>query len=407
MTQYWVWLGEVLGRGSAKLPAVLSCFGSPKALFDAQEQQVCTCGIFSDRELAAIRQHALAPAQATVERCRQIGCTILTPDMAAYPKRLLTIPDPPCALYLRGTLPDLDNEVAVTVVGPRNATDKGVRAAASLAARLTVSGCVIVTGAARGIDCAALQGAVAAFGKPISIVPCGPDSDYPNDTLTLRNDIVKLGGCVLSECPPGTRYGKGAFHTRNRILAGLSQATVVVEAAAQSGALITAGCAATQGRDVFVIPGEIHSPAHVGSNALLQDGARPLLEAADILLEYVNTYPHKLNLIAAKEPFSDEIRERLRGVLRGRKPSKNQTVKHTSHAADEKPRPTAVQKRDTSALNETARAVLQTLEGAALPPDLIADRTGLAVGQVLTALIELELLGFVRSLPGGRFELAD
>lgn len=404
MTEYWVWLGEVLGRGSAKLPAVLSRFDSPKGLFDADDRTVRSCGIFSEKEIKIILRHDLNGAKATTERCKRIGCKIFTPDMAAYPKRLHMIPDPPCALYVLGHLPSLDNEVAVTIVGPRKATNKGVRAAASLAARLTVSGCVIVTGAARGIDSAALEGTLAAFGKPICIVPCGVDVDYPSETRELRREIVGLGGCVMSECPPGAGYSKGAFHTRNRILAGLSLATVVIEAAEQSGALITAGCAAAQGRDVFVIPGEIDSPAHVGSNALLQDGARPLLDASDILLEYADTYPHKLDLIAAKEPFSAEILTRLRGVLNKTTPSQKNTVEA---APTTPPTPFTLPQRDTSALSQTARAVYGAFDEKTLPPDLIADRAALPVGEVLSALIELELLGFVRSLPGGRFEIVD
>lgn len=404
MSGYWIRLAEVLGRGSAKIAAVLSKFGSPKAVFDASYTEICRSGIFSDKEIKIINKLPLDYQDKVIENCRNAGISIITPDSEKYPARLRNIQNPPCALYVKGSFPCFDDEVAVTVVGPRNATRTGVKAAASLAARLSVAGCVTVSGAARGIDRASLEGTLAAYGKAVCVVPCGLDSDYPADTLELRREILKSGGCIISECPPGTRYNKGAFHLRNRILSALSLATVVIEAGERSGALITAGCALTQGRDIFVMPGSVEDEAHVGSNRLLRDGARALLSADDILLEYARVFPHKLNLIEANKPFDEDILRRLTKIIGAKEKTASGDLSTQSSADDVKK---TLAPKDTSGLSELARKTLDGFADIPVTPDRIADITGLSVGDILSALVELEIYGFVRALPGGRYELAD
>lgn len=406
MIEYWIWLAETIGKASIKLPQILAHFGTPKSLFNADEREIKECGIFSDRDIARIRKRSLDNARTVLQKCKSLGCKVISYDMEEYPDRLRVITNPPCVIYTLGNLPHIDGEVAITIVGPRKASRNGIKSAASLSARLSVTGCVIVGGAARGVDSAVLEGCLAAGGKPVCVVPCGIDVDYPTDTLKVRKEIVRSGGCVISECPPGEGYVKGAFNARNRLLAALSLATVVIEAGDQSGALITADCAAAQGKDVFAIPGPIESPEFVGSNRLIRDGARALLATEDILLEYASAYPHKLNLILSREPFAHEILAKLKAII-GAPAEEKPTVQVNAVKAQVQPIEFTLPKIDRSTLSEVAAKVYDGFCERVMSPDRLADITELPAGDVLSALVELEIFGYISSLPGGRFEIVD
>lgn len=194
---------------------------------------------------------------------------------AAYPGRLKNIYDPPCLLYVKGRLPVFDEELAVAVVGTRDCTPYGVACAEKLGYGLTCGGAVVVSGLAKGIDAAATRGALRAGGVTVGVVGNGLDIRYPYESGYLYEDVA-AAGALLSEYPPGARPAKAHFPARNRILSGLSAATLVVEAPERSGALITAGTAMEQGREVFAVPGPIDAPASAGCNRLIQDGARAL-----------------------------------------------------------------------------------------------------------------------------------
>jgi DNA processing protein len=199
-----------------------------------------------------------------------------------YPELLAAIYDPPRRLYLRGGRPALLAQPCIAVVGARSCSAYGAQVARWLGRELAGAGAVVVSGLARGIDAEAHRGALEAGGATIAVLGCGIDRDYPIAHAELARQIAE-GGLIVSEYPPGVEPAPWRFPARNRIVAGLSLATVVVEARERSGALITAEFALEEGREVFVVPGEITAALSAGTNALLRHGAAPLLEAADVI----------------------------------------------------------------------------------------------------------------------------
>jgi DNA processing protein len=198
-----------------------------------------------------------------------------------YPRLLADLHDPPALLHVRGDV-DVLSQPAVAIVGARSCSAYGAQVGRSLAGELAAAGLVVVSGLARGIDAEAHRGALAVCGRTVAVLGCGIDRDYPRSHAELARRI-RVDGAVVSEYPPGVEPAPWRFPARNRIIAGLCAATVVVEARERSGALITADFALELGRDVFAVPGEITSALSAGTNDLLRQGAAPLLTAADVL----------------------------------------------------------------------------------------------------------------------------
>lgn len=212
------------------------------------------------------------------------GVTVVARGSARYPSLLASIYDPPPRVYLRGAGLDLLDGVCVAVVGARSCSSYGAQIARRLARELAEAGVVVVSGLARGIDAEAHRGALEVGGPTIAVLGCGIDRDYPRSHADLARRITAVG-LIVSEYPPGIEPSPWRFPARNRIVAGLSAATVVIEARERSGALITADFAMEEGREVFAVPGEITSALSAGTNALLRQGASPLLGVEDVLAE--------------------------------------------------------------------------------------------------------------------------
>jgi DNA processing protein len=267
----------------------------------------------------------------------------------AFPRHLGSIHDPPPGLFLRGVGDaELLSRPAVAVVGARACSDYGAHVARAIARELASAGVTVVSGLARGIDSWAHRGALEAGGVTLAVLGCGIDRDYPRAHAALAAEIA-LSGLLVSEYPPGVAPAPWRFPARNRIVAGLTAATVVVEARERSGALITADLALEEGREVLAVPGEITSPLSAGANGLLKLGATPLTTPADVL-------------------------EAL-----GLDPSARATA---------------------SAPEGTAATVLAALDTGASTADEVARLTELAAGEVAAALVELELAGLVEVRSG-------
>lgn len=267
---------------------------------------------------------------------------------AGYPPLLRELHDPPAQLYLRGGGPELLHEAAVAVVGARSCSSYGAQVARLLGRELAAAGVVVVSGLARGIDGEAHRGALEAGGRTVAVLGCGIDRDYPRRHAELASRVTVGGGGIVSEYPPGTEPAPWRFPARNRIVAGLCVATVVVEARSRSGALITADFALELGREVFAVPGEITSGLSVGTNDLLRQGATPLLAVADVL-----------------------------------------DVLGLAHAP-----------RQRQELSSIASEVLTLLGDSARETDGLTRATGRTSAEVGAALVELELAGLVASADG-------
>jgi DNA processing protein len=290
----WIRLAQIRGVGPETARKLLARFGLPVNIFAANTHALGE--IVSER----IAQALLAPPDETeraqIELALQwasaTGNRILTLADADYPAGLLQIADPPLLLYVKGRI-ELLSRPALAVVGSRNATAQGVTNAEKFSEALSLSGWTIVSGLALGIDTAAHQGALRQAdqgGSTVAVIGTGADIVYPARNRALAHQIA-AAGCIVSEYPLGTPAIAGNFPRRNRIISGLARGVLVIEAAAESGSLITARMAAEQGRDVFAIPGSIHSPLAKGCHQLIKQGAKLVESAQDILEEYAHDLP--------------------------------------------------------------------------------------------------------------------
>lgn len=308
-----------------------------------------------------------APARefdrATLDWLESDQHAILTPDSADYPELLSQIPNPPPHLYVRGDVAALSHP-ALAIVGSRNPTSGGERNAFEFARHLGRCGFAIVSGLALGIDSAAHRGALAAGAPTVAFLGHGIDHVYPKRNRELA-DAIAAGGALVSEFPLGMAPRREFFPQRNRLISGVALGTIVVEAARQSGSLITARLAAEQGREVFALPGSIHNPLARGCHRLIRDGAKLVESAEDILSELGAIAGHVLDTARA--------------------------MPDTSHAAGEE---------DAEYVKLT-----QHLGHDPVSIDDLAERSGLTIGEVSSMLLILELDGKVEKLSGGRYAL--
>ena len=384
--KYWVWLAECRGVSNQARLALLRHFGSPEDVFYADAGEILLTEGITREQAKALEDHKLDKADKILADCQRLGLRILTIQDAEYPGRLQNIYDPPCLLYVKGRLPAIDETAAVAVVGTRDCTPYGVACAEKLGYGLASGGAVVVSGLAKGIDAAASRGALRAGGVTVGVVGNGLDVHYPYESRYLHEDIA-AAGVLLSEYPPGTEPAGNHFPARNRIISGLSLATLVVEAPERSGALITAETALEQGRDVFAVPGPIDAPASVGCNRLIRDGAGLVSDAWDILREYAGRFPEKLK--------QDEAREQP-AVLGYQARQK----------AEPKPVPPSLD-LNKSSLTDDQLNLLRAMsdEEPALVDDLI-EQTGIPTRRVLSALTLLEMEQLVTQHSGKRYTRA-
>ncbi len=362
--QAWLRLTLSPGVGNAASRKLLAAFGSVQAIFD---QSTATLRQLGSEKLASALQTeppALAAQLQTTLDWLQAGDDrrVVALGDTAYPPELLDIEDPPLMLYMLGTLSnwaqEANNPIAIklAIVGSRNPTPQGEANARQFAKAFGSAGLCVVSGLALGIDGAAHDGAMLGGGDTIAVVGTGLDRVYPKKHLALAHRIAQQG-MIISEFPLGTPPLMANFPKRNRIISGLSRGTLVVEAALQSGSLITARLAAEQGKEVFAIPGSIHSPQSRGCHALIKQGAK-LVELAQDVLEELN-------------------------------------LPLTAQGADDS---------DTAAEQPSNDPLLEALGFDAVSLDALQARTGLDTARLQAQLLELELNGQVARLPGGLFQ---
>lgn len=375
----WIWLQLVFGFGSRRGHLMLEYFGSGPQVWEESQPGGRAALMMSSQELHN-SDAAMERALHIEASCYKKSCKVLTPGSGEYPKILEHIYARPAVLYAKGSLSCLDDRLTIAMVGTRKASPYGAKAATEIAAGLAREGVVIVSGLAHGIDTESHRSALNAGGVTIGVMGCGLDIDYPRGNAPLKTAMVEQGGAVITEYPFGISVRPAFFPLRNRIISGLCQGTVVVEAGLKSGALITAQHAAEQGRDVFAVPGDIFSGEHQGANHIISDGAKPVACAKDILEEYPLFYHG--------EDISD--------TPQANNPSKSGA---TINSAAAKPRPLP------DGLSSEAMEAYRAISGETFTADDIASISGLAIVESLTALTELELFGLIESLPGRRFTL--
>ncbi len=357
----WLALARIQGLGCATFRKIADHLNDPTQLFSASEKELAAIpGLDPEVIQGAVHFSAWDEVESELERVRQAGFDLVTYNDPSYPSRLRMISDPPPYLYVKGELRKEDGN-AVAVVGSRSASEYGKRVAGELCRSLALLGFTVVSGMARGIDGTAHEAALEAGGRTIAVLGSGLDVPYPPEHEGLYHRISERGA-VVSEFAMGTRPLAFHFPSRNRVISGLSLGVVVVEATEKSGSLITAGLALEQGREVFAVPGEVGSSRSRGTHRLIRQGAKLVETVQDIL---------------------EEIAPQL-SIPAG--------------ASQEKPSLILPE-----GVSSEARRVFEMVRERPLQIDEVIETSGLSPSRVSEILLDLELQGFLRQLPGKTF----
>ena len=387
MLLYWVWLAQLGKLNTVQKLALLERYSDPEDLYHNSEKLPLPENV---RE--ALEDKDLTCAQNLIRECTSKGIGILALCDEAYPARLRNTQDPPLLLYYRGVLPDWEKQPVIGVVGTRNATFYGNEMALRFGRQIAHCGALVISGGATGIDTGAMRGAMEAERPTVGVLGCGVDVVYPRENKALFNQVVK-NGCLISEYPPGTKGMPWHFPARNRIISGISNGILVVEAPEKSGALITANHALEQGREVFAVPGNIDVPNCAGSNALLQDRAIPVFSGWDVVKEYAAMWPGTV----AKKPDLRVAQNRDPGISHrvSDKKSIDKDENSTYSVLDSKDIP----------LTDGEQKVLTVLERTPKHLDDVAAQLDIPTAAIKMTLTKLSVKGIVVMHPGGRVSL--
>jgi len=368
--QYWLALTRLEGLGVRGAHKLIEHCGSPRAVYMSSLTELESCGIRAHVARAIFAQTGLKEAEKEMEAATHARCQLLAYDSRDYPPLLRQIPDAPLVLYVRGDVQVLSQH-AVAIVGTRRPSAYGSQVAHRLAHDLAQRQLVIVSGLARGIDSAAHRGALEGKGKTVAVQGRGMDEIYPSENRRFAEKIVE-SGAIISEFPIGTGPTPENFPIRNRIISGLSLGVVVVEAAEYSGSLITARLALEQNREVFAVPGNITAAQSFGPNHLIKQGAKLVDQWVDVI-----------------EEFPAEIRLQL---LPPADASEGESVTSETASLFEQ------------SLTPDQKAVFEALRtDEALFVDAIFESVALPQARILQTLLELEMNGLIRQLPGKNF----
>lgn len=417
MLVHWIWFAHRPGLSDRMKLELLEQFREPEDIYFADSAAFDHIAGMTEEMKHSLRDKDLSGGEKILEFCHREKIHLLTCRDAAYPSRLKNIADPPVLLYYKGTLPDLDGNPVIGVVGTRKASAYGLTTAKRMGYQIGRCGGIVVSGMAYGIDGMAMAGCLTAGQPTVGVLGCGVDIVYPLSNRALFRDTEEYG-CILSEFAPGTQPAKWTFPKRNRIIAGLSCGVLVVEAPEKSGALITAHQALDQGRDVFVVPGNIDVPSFAGSNHLLRDGAIPVCSGWDVLSEYAALYPDKLcreDSTCHQTAYPDELKRCAQQEKMPVKVAQNVGKPASKAAKEEKSSPKTIDKMQSAPYSDVNTAfpklsaeeitiVAALKNGQRLVDDVIAE-TGLTTGKLLASLTMLELKGVIRRLPGKRIAI--
>ncbi len=357
---YWIALRLTFGIGNVNYKNLISHFGTPEKIFSAGREELLQVEGISSRAVDSIVEFKPAPEiEKELEAIESKGIDIVTITSDIYPENLKNIYDPPPFLYVKGELA-ARNKSAVAVIGSRNASSYGLKAAERLSRELASLGITVVSGMARGIDSCAHKSALAGGGRTIAVLGSGIDMIYPAENAKLYKSISERGA-VVSEYMIGTEPHSYNFPARNRIISGMSLGVLVVEASPKSGSLITARCALEQGREVFAVPGNVYSFNSKGSHLLLKSGAKLVEKASDILEEL------RLETSGSAKSASGALLEPL------------------------------------EELSKEGRKVYDILGDEPVHIDDIITKLGMSIGVLSSVLLDLELKGHIKQIPGNRY----
>lgn len=415
---YSIWLSLACNAGSESFAKLLLKFNSPKEIFFADGDAISSCINSKSKDYDRLIDKDTARAEEILDFCQKKKVGILTYFDPEFPDSLRSIKNPPVLLYYRGILPDFNNGFYISVVGTRRLSDYGRTCAFRLAYDLALSGATVVSGMATGIDGVALAAAVSADVPTVAVIGSGIDVCYPPQHKRLAQNIVKRG-CVMTEYAPGTPPERQNFPTRNRIVSGLSRATVVVEGNERSGSLITARLAKEQERAVYAFPGNVGNKESTGSNLLIRNGATLITSADDILRDFEDGSSGLLDPFSLPEKREVDMFSVLRelevacvtpsdDIFRSSRVGKRETKKNKAPIKEKKEEiKTEAQARenDAEASSKLDRSTFDLYKKIPLDKDCAVDELvddEHSLRDVMQGILKLELLKFVTMLPGDR-----
>ena len=408
---YTVWLSLSCTPGLETFAKLISRFSTPENVYNADGDSIASCIGSRSNDYNLLVDKSTERAERIIYFCKRKNIGIITYFDDDFPENLRKIKNPPVLLYYRGVLPDFNNDLFISIVGTRLLTEYGKKNTFSVSCDLARSGAVIVSGMAIGIDGVAHAGALSIGKKTVAVLGCGIDICYPIHHRRLAQEIVK-NGCVITEYAPGTRPDKHNFPVRNRIISGLSSATLLIEGRERSGSLITARHAIEQKRQVYALPGNVGNVNSEASNLIIKNGAKLFTCADDIVRDFDKTHPGKLNPFVLAEPFQFNMEAvllelQVSSVTRSYDKIRSSVNSSFKHYDKNQPRE-EIRKDNGDIEKEVAsfdKSILSLYKKIPINSDcsvedLIDDDHSLR--DVMQCLLKLEIARFVTMLPGDR-----
>ena len=396
--KYWIWLSSLEGVGIRARAEVIRHFGDAESAYFSPTGSFKGIDGVSPSEAAVLERRDLSRVSGILGDCEMQHICPVTMQDALYPKRLKAIWAPPVVLYVKGRLPQIDDEAAIAVVGTRSASPYGIKMARRLSGEIVHCGGVVVSGLTNGVDAAAATGALEADGIVVGVL--GTAHEQQESVLSL--DVCQRGALV-SEYPPGMRSLKSFFRDRNRISSGLSVGTLAVEAPEKSGTLLFTAEALEQGREVFAVPGNADAASCRGTNRLLKEGATPVTCGWDVMSEFAARFPTKIRRDSScPAPEEKTVSEAL--------PPRSASPENGSAGGEkeiDKPQNGAYidLREQLASLSETQLKIISAIEKEPTHIDDIVEKTGLGAATVLTQLTVMTVRGLIRRVPGNRVAL--
>lgn len=373
---YWIWLTIKRGITPMKVTLLLEYFESIEEIYYSKNFNNIY-GIDS-RDRESLLNKDLSHAESVAEKTARMGAKIIVFDDENYPQLLKNIPNPPYVLYIQGKVPELDKVLTIGVVGTRKSSERGNTDTEKLSRGLAENGAVIIGGLAEGIDAVGAWAALDAGGIAVGVIGSGLDIVYPQKNAELYK-VIASQGCIMTEYPLSSPPLRQHFPARNRIIAGLSRGVLVTEAPLNSGALITARRAVENNRDVFAVPRNINDTGFQGTNLLIQQGAKLVTCAEDIICEY----PYAVKVPPMKKTVTRTL-------------DKNENILPESESADSK---------KNIHLNESEKQILALLRGKDMPIDEMSRELKMPVNELNVKMLMLEMKGIVKKIPGNKYQL--
>lgn len=378
---YWICVVDALGFGSQKILDILRSYKNAQNFLADKVNLWKFSGFLSSKNIEKLKRADLNKAQKVLERCKTLGYEVITIENPKYPKKLRNITNPPAVLYVKGALPELNDRLCISIVGTRSSSAYGNRIAFEMGYNLAKAGAVVVSGGAIGIDCLSQKGALQARGKPVTVLGAGLNVHYLSANRNLCENVAR-SGALISEYPPDFHSARWTFPMRNRVISGLADGVLVIEAAQKSGSLITANLALEQNRDVFAIPGNINSRVSSGTNKLIKICAKPVMSVKDILEDYYHLYPYLSKNVAAVEENSSA-----------------QLKINESRGERVEPSVTMV----PEGISSRAKVLFEAMTSTPTGVDDLSETAKLTTAEALQAITELELNGLIKSHAGKRY----